>query len=123
VLDIGIDEEGAIFLRLAWPLEIASDLAVFAEAHIIGFQFHDTLHIQCKFIMPRIPSEADIIFNKANVALAKSQRLLASWLPPRKPEELQNTKTEEELEREEREMFVPMPETYVWPAMLSSSCV
>lgn len=63
--------------------------------------------------MAPTPSEADIIFNKANVALAKSQRLLASWLPPRKPEELQNTKTEEELDREEQEVFVPMPETYV----------
>ncbi|KAL8715073.1 MAG: hypothetical protein Q9220_001030 [cf. Caloplaca sp. 1 TL-2023] len=56
------------------------------------------------------PSEADIIFNRANVALAKSQRLVASWLPPRTDEEARKTKTEEEIEREEKEMFVPVPE-------------
>lgn len=72
--------------------------------------------------MAPAPSEADIIFNKANVALAKSQRLLASWLPPRKPEEQLNTKTDEELEKEEREMFVPMPETYAWDASLQRFC-
>ncbi|KAL8739647.1 MAG: hypothetical protein Q9190_007570 [Brigantiaea leucoxantha] len=56
------------------------------------------------------PSEADIIFNRANVALAKSQRLVASWLPPRTEEEIKNTKSEEEIEREEQEMFTPVPE-------------
>ncbi|MCJ1401497.1 hypothetical protein MMC11_004711 [Xylographa trunciseda] len=55
-------------------------------------------------------SEADIIFNRANVALAKSQRLIASWLPPRTEEELRNAKSEEEIEREEQEMFAPVPE-------------
>ncbi|KAL8687699.1 MAG: hypothetical protein Q9224_005078, partial [Gallowayella concinna] len=56
------------------------------------------------------PSEADIIFNRANVALAKSQRLVASWLPPRTAHDLQNAKTEEQLEKEEQEMFTPVPE-------------
>lgn len=28
-------------------------------------------------------SQADIIFNRTNVALARSQRLIASWLPPK----------------------------------------
>ncbi|KAI4186574.1 MAG: hypothetical protein L6R41_003390 [Letrouitia leprolyta] len=56
------------------------------------------------------PSEADIIFNRANVALAKSQRLVASWLPPRTEEEIKNAKTEEEIEREEQELFTPVPE-------------
>ncbi|KAL8872612.1 MAG: hypothetical protein Q9174_001781 [Haloplaca sp. 1 TL-2023] len=55
-------------------------------------------------------SEADIIFNRANVALAKSQRLVASWLPPPTEEELRNAKTEEEIEKEEQEMFAPVPE-------------
>lgn len=59
------------------------------------------------------PSEADIIFNRANVALANSQRLVASWLPPRTADELKNAKTEEEIEKEEREMFTPVPEVYV----------
>ncbi|KAL8970363.1 MAG: hypothetical protein Q9183_001563 [Haloplaca sp. 2 TL-2023] len=55
-------------------------------------------------------SEADIIFNRANVALAKSQRLVASWLPPRTEQELRDAKSEEEIEKEEQEMFAPVPE-------------
>ncbi|OAX81882.1 hypothetical protein ACJ72_03780 [Emergomyces africanus] len=54
--------------------------------------------------------EADIVFNRANVALARSQRLIASWLPPKTDEEIANTKTEEELQREEDEIFTPVPE-------------
>lgn len=60
-----------------------------------------------------IPSEADIIFNRASVALAKSQRLIASWLPPPTASELAKAKTEEEIEKEEQEMFTPIPELYV----------
>ncbi|KAL8750602.1 MAG: hypothetical protein Q9199_006962 [Rusavskia elegans] len=56
------------------------------------------------------PSDADIIFNRANVALAKSQRLVASWLPPRTDDELKNAKTEEQIEKDEQEMFTPVPE-------------
>ncbi|KAL8925387.1 MAG: hypothetical protein Q9208_003479 [Pyrenodesmia sp. 3 TL-2023] len=56
------------------------------------------------------PSEADIIFNRANVALAKSQRLVASWLPPRTAEEAKTAKTEGEIEKEEQELFTPVPE-------------
>ncbi|KAL9043773.1 MAG: hypothetical protein Q9214_003048 [Letrouitia sp. 1 TL-2023] len=58
-------------------------------------------------------SEVDIILNRANVALAKSQRLVASWLPPRSEEELKKAKSEEELDREEQEIFKPAPESYV----------
>lgn len=53
--------------------------------------------------------EAELIFNRANVALARSQRLIASWLP-QTPEPTANTKSEEELKREEDEMFTPVPE-------------
>ncbi|MCJ1272030.1 hypothetical protein MMC22_011936 [Lobaria immixta] len=60
--------------------------------------------------MPSPPSEADIIFNRASVALAKSQRLIASWLPPPTASELANAKSEEDVEREEQEMFTPVPE-------------
>lgn len=63
--------------------------------------------------IPSIPSEADIIFNRASVALAKSQRLIASWLPPPTASELAKAKTEEEIEKEEQEMFTPIPELYV----------
>lgn len=60
--------------------------------------------------MSTTQSEADVIFNRANVALARSQRLIQSWLPPRTAEEIANTKSEEELQREEDEMFKPAPE-------------
>ena len=62
-------------------------------------------------------SQADIIFNRTNVALARSQRLIQSWLPP-KPEAEQDSpanqdddddflvpreKTKDETEQEEEE--------------------
>ena len=62
--------------------------------------------------MSKTTSEADIIFNRTNVALAKSQRLIASWLPPRTEEELRNAKPAEEIEKEEAGIFVPMPDLY-----------
>jgi hypothetical protein len=57
-------------------------------------------------------AEADVIFNRANVSLARSQRLIASWLPPPTAEELSNTKSEEQLQREEDEIFTAVPEKY-----------
>ena len=36
-------------------------------------------------------SQADIIFNRTNVALARSQRLIQSWLPPKPEAENQDT--------------------------------
>ncbi|PWY64748.1 hypothetical protein BO70DRAFT_192219 [Aspergillus heteromorphus CBS 117.55] len=56
-------------------------------------------------------AETDIILNKANVALARSQRLVASWLPPATTEDQANIKSEEELQREEDEIFTAVPET------------
>lgn len=56
-------------------------------------------------------NESDIILNRANVALARSQRLVASWLPEKTPDELANAKSEEELQREEGEIFTAVPET------------
>ncbi|KAF7172049.1 hypothetical protein CNMCM5623_004351 [Aspergillus felis] len=61
--------------------------------------------------MSRSKSETDIILNKAHVALARSQRLVASWLPPPTDEEKAHVKTEEELQREEDEIFIAVPET------------
>lgn len=74
----------------------------------------DSSHFYTAFdeMAPR-PSEADVIFNRANVALAKSQRLVASWLPPRTEAELQSSKSEEQIEKEEQELFTPVPELYV----------
>ncbi|KKK17818.1 hypothetical protein ARAM_002091 [Aspergillus rambellii] len=56
-------------------------------------------------------AETDIILNKANIALARSQRLVASWLPAPTTEEQGNTKSDEELQREEDEIFTAVPET------------
>lgn len=65
-------------------------------------------------------SSTDIILNRANVALARSQRLVASWLPPQTIEEQSsNTKSEEELRKEEDEIFTAVPETYA-PSPFSS---
>jgi hypothetical protein len=59
------------------------------------------------------PTEAEIIFNRANVALAKSQRLVASWLPAPTPEDLAKAKSEEDWGQEEKDMFAPVPELLV----------
>lgn len=57
-------------------------------------------------------SESDIILNRANVALSRSQRLVSSWLPAQTDDELASTaKTDEELQREEDEIFTAVPET------------
>jgi hypothetical protein len=56
-------------------------------------------------------SESDVILNRANVALSRSQRLVASWLPQQTNDELANAKTDEELQREEDEIFTAVPET------------
>ncbi|KAJ5935643.1 hypothetical protein N7466_005190 [Penicillium verhagenii] len=56
-------------------------------------------------------TESDVILNRANVALARSQRLVASWLPAQTEDELANVKSEEELQREEDEIFTAVPET------------
>ncbi|OQD68521.1 hypothetical protein PENDEC_c034G04197 [Penicillium decumbens] len=56
-------------------------------------------------------SESDIILNRTNVALARSQRLVSSWLPALSEDELSHVKSEEELQREEDEIFTAVPET------------
>ncbi|KAL2803218.1 hypothetical protein BJX63DRAFT_78465 [Aspergillus granulosus] len=67
-------------------------------------------------------SETDIILNKANIALARSQRLVASWLPVQQPDaaDQSNAKTDEELQREEDEIFTAVPETLGLGAPLPS---
>lgn len=67
-----------------------------------------TLH-KSEMMAPLAESEADIILNKANVALACSQTLISSWLPPKSEAEISQTKTHEELVRED-EIFAPVPE-------------
>lgn len=59
-------------------------------------------------------SEVDVIFNKANVALSRSQKLIASWLPPKTEAEVANTKSGAEIQREEDEIFTAVPEKFVF---------
>lgn len=65
-------------------------------------------------VMSISKTETDVILNRANVALARSQRLVASWLPPPTDAEQANAKSEEELQKEEDEIFIAVPETYVY---------
>jgi hypothetical protein len=62
--------------------------------------------------MPRSkePSEAEVLFNRANVALAKNQRLVASWLAPRESSPATNPGLAPEKVIDEDEMFTPVPE-------------
>lgn len=59
------------------------------------------------------PSDNDIYFNRAAVSLAKSERLMAGLLPPPTESELRNAKTEEQIRKEEQEMFTVAPDLYV----------
>ena len=61
--------------------------------------------------MSKTQNEADVIFNRANIALARSQRLIQSWLGPASAEDTASQKTEEQLEKEDEEMFKAEPET------------
>ncbi|KAI4732913.1 hypothetical protein E4T50_16537 [Aureobasidium sp. EXF-12298] len=56
------------------------------------------------------PTDADVIFNRANVALAHSQRLVQSWLPTKTSQDAQPEKTHQELLKEDEELFKPTPE-------------
>lgn len=65
------------------------------------------------------PSEADVIFNRANIALARSQRLVASWLPPRTETAKQAGESgsnegsgKGNLEDEDDQIFTAVPERY-----------
>ena len=59
------------------------------------------------------PSEIDIWFNRASVALARSERIASGLLPPPSESELRNTKTEEQIRKEEQEIFTVAPDLYV----------
>lgn len=62
-------------------------------------------------------SETNIILNKANIALSRSQRLVASWLPPppsssESKSDHPDPKTDAQLQKEEDEVFTAVPERY-----------
>jgi hypothetical protein len=64
------------------------------------------------------PSEADVIFTRASVALAKSQRLIASWLPAKTDEEIarENSNADDDEDR-----FETGTELYVHTSVDTSS--
>lgn len=51
------------------------------------------------------PSEGDVVFNRANVALARSQKLLQSWLPQPTEGTANTTTTTEYNPEEDEELF------------------
>lgn len=62
------------------------------------------------------PNEAEVIFNRANVALARSQRLVASWLnsstsSSSNDRENQEADTKDD-DDDDDEIFTPVPERY-----------
>jgi len=58
----------------------------------------------------KTPTDADVVFNRANVALAHSQRLVQSWLPTKTSHDTLPEKTHQELLKEDEELFKPTPE-------------
>ncbi|KAL4937395.1 hypothetical protein BDV06DRAFT_232619 [Aspergillus oleicola] len=71
--------------------------------------------------MHRQEGSTDIILNKANIALARSQRLVASWLPSElETDSTDNAKTNAEIQMEEDEIFTAVPETLGLGAPLPS---
>ena len=57
-------------------------------------------------------AESDIFANKTKILLAKSQRQIASWLPPRTVRDELSVQPEEEVEDGEGD-FSAAPEVYV----------
>ena len=57
-------------------------------------------------------TESDIFANRTNILLAKSQRQIASWLPPRTAGDEPSVQPEEEIEDGEGD-FSAAPEVYV----------
>ena len=77
-----------------------------------AFNVCQNIVIRDSAAMPKddTPTDADVIFNRANVALANSQRLVQSWLPTKTSQETQPQKTHQELLKEDEELFKPTPE-------------
>ncbi|PYH97472.1 hypothetical protein BO71DRAFT_417046 [Aspergillus ellipticus CBS 707.79] len=77
----------------------------------VGIREFMKIEKKYRITMATSRAKTEIILNKANVALARSQRLVASWLPSSTTEDQANIKSEEELQREEDEIFTAVPET------------
>ncbi|RAL13642.1 uncharacterized protein BO97DRAFT_342159 [Aspergillus homomorphus CBS 101889] len=108
-------------LRQRHQAEVHTTSGCLESVHKTERQLHTPSSLNGHFAWPPSPllhhgmsiskSQTDIILNKANVALARSQRLVASWLPAPTAADQANVKSEEELQREEDEIFTAVPET------------
>ncbi|KAK7537664.1 hypothetical protein IWX49DRAFT_68273 [Phyllosticta citricarpa] len=58
--------------------------------------------------MPATARPDEVSFNKASVALARSQALLASWLPPRPAAEAE--KSQQQMQQDDAALFAPQSE-------------
>ncbi|KAL7276929.1 hypothetical protein RUND412_000073 [Rhizina undulata] len=58
---------------------------------------------------PTKDSSGDVIQARISVSIAQARRLVSSWLPPPTPEEILATRSDEQLAKEDEEMFKPMP--------------
>lgn len=74
--------------------------------------------------MPSAVRPEDVAFNRVSVALARSQSLVASWLPPRSTEDEAAQKTPEQLQKEESALFTPGSDMYgPWLCYLQSDVI
>ncbi|KAB2577149.1 hypothetical protein DBV05_g4246 [Lasiodiplodia theobromae] len=74
--------------------------------------------------MPSAVRPEDVAFNRVSVALARSQSLVASWLPPRSTEDEAAQKTPEQLQKEESALFTPGSDMYgLWLCYLQSVAI
>ena len=74
--------------------------------HVVSW----TRAIHASMAGPTSSSTADVVQNKLNVLLAKQERLLSTWLPPRDPS-TSDARTRAEIERDEDAIFTPTPAT------------
>lgn len=69
---------------------------------------HRAAHTKFPMLAPTAVS-GDAIQAGINVSVAQSRRLVSSWLPPPTPEEIASQKTDEQLAKEDAELFTPTP--------------
>lgn len=76
--------------------------------------------------MPAAVRPEDVAFNRVSVALARSQSLVASWLPAPSTGAAAAQKTPEQLQQEESALFTPGSDMYaipMHPACCSQKCL
>jgi len=101
-------EDSSISGRFCRAVEIARSRVAHASLN----EIHNS---RAKQPMTSNSSSHDIIHNKINVLLAQNQRFVASWpsLQQKCKQQTPNVKSEAQVEKEEQEIFTPMPDLYV----------